>query len=312
MKKILVGAIVGLMTVAAMAITVYYPPSSGLPDMTGNSGKLLGTDGSQSIWQTIAVGGNMISTNNLSDVASIAGARQNLGVGATQNVTFATVNATAGIFTTVSANNYIGLPVTGITTANADLRYLNITGTANVALTANAVTFGLFTTANADARYVSLNQVSAGTLTVNELVVTGGFTLGGSRKTAWPASGGGTVTQSVQFAINGAITAIATTNILRDYGRTAFTNTIGASTLKTFSVIAMKIDSGATQPSLNILVNGSQVGSVKPVTAATWAINTQFTSAVLNANDTVEFGTGSEGSNDDASDVTFRFTFTQP
>ena len=68
-------------------------------------------------------------------------------------------------------------------------------------------------TANADARYVSNNQttnvvlngsveITQGTITANEIVATGGITLGGVRNTAWPASSGGAVSlnQIYQFS----------------------------------------------------------------------------------------------------------------
>lgn len=50
-----------------------------LPDQTGNSGKFLTTDGTNASWGALAGGGDLLSTNNLSDVASASTALSNLG-----------------------------------------------------------------------------------------------------------------------------------------------------------------------------------------------------------------------------------------
>ena len=60
--------------------------TSSLPDQTGNNGKFLKTDGSTASWETVAGGGDLLSTNNLSDVANATTARSNLGLAIGTNV----------------------------------------------------------------------------------------------------------------------------------------------------------------------------------------------------------------------------------
>ena len=175
---------------------------------------------------------------------------------------------------------------------------ISISGT----ITANA-----FRGTGGSAQFTGIT-VAGGTVTASEIIATGGITLGGVRNTAWPASGG-TITQSVQFAIGGAIATPTTVNILRDYGRTAFTNTMGAGTLKSFAVNLLKVDTG-TKPNFYLLQNGTSIATQNG-TAVGWNVTTNFTTTTLLNNDVIEFGTGA-GGNLDSSDATFRFTFTQP
>jgi hypothetical protein len=51
-----------------------------LPPQTGNNGKFLKTDGNTATWENVPGGGDLLASNNLSEVANPATARQNLGV----------------------------------------------------------------------------------------------------------------------------------------------------------------------------------------------------------------------------------------
>lgn len=156
------------------------------------------------------------------------------------------------------------------------------------------------------------SAVMNGTATINEIVATGGITLGGVRNTAWPSAGsGGTVTQSVQFAMSGAVAATATVNMLRDYALTGYTHTTGTGTLVEFAVWVGSLDTGASQPAFHLLQNGVAVSTVN-ISTIGWNTTTNFTSAVIVNGNVKELGTDAGGTNNDLKNVTSRVTWTQP
>ena len=328
MKRFLISAIVAMfITTAAFSasISVSSGGGSSLPDQTGNAGKVLGTDGSTSLWQAAGVG-DMLGANNLSDVLSAATSRTNLGLGSGNNVTFA-----SGIFTNaVTANSFVGSG-TGLTdlftTTNANLLYIPL-GAALITANANLLylpigTVSGITTTNADLRYVSNNQttnvvlngsleITQGTLTANEIVATGGITLGGVRNTAWPAGGSGltAVTQSVQFIIPGIAATPATVNMLRDFALLpgGFKWSFGDYTLLNLQASYGYGESGAVSPNLLMSVNGSNVATLNLTGLSnTYVTTTTFSSALLKTGDIIEFGTDALGSNDDLRNLGIQF-----
>jgi hypothetical protein len=71
-----------------------------VPSLTGNSGKIMSNDGSILNWKTpaqISGLGDLLSTNNLSDLGSAATARTNLGLGTAAVVATGTSGATLGL-----------------------------------------------------------------------------------------------------------------------------------------------------------------------------------------------------------------------
>lgn len=67
-----------------------------LPSQGGNSGKFLKTDGTTASWEAIAGGGDMLASNNLSDVANAATAFSNIKQAATTGATGVVELATDG------------------------------------------------------------------------------------------------------------------------------------------------------------------------------------------------------------------------
>lgn len=71
-----------------------------VPSMTGNSGKIMSNDGTILNWKTpaqISGLGDLLSTNNLSDITSASTARTNLGLGTAAVVATGTSGATLGL-----------------------------------------------------------------------------------------------------------------------------------------------------------------------------------------------------------------------
>lgn len=125
--------------------SVLYRGASGWAALgPGTSGNFLKTQGAAAnpVWSSIPGGGDMLSTNNLSDVASVSSARGNLGASISDlnNVSFA-VSASAGALTidlkdaagnNPSASSPVVLNFRNVSKSNGPLSALTITSASSV------------------------------------------------------------------------------------------------------------------------------------------------------------------------------------
>lgn len=112
-----------------------------VPSMTGNSGKIMSNDGAILNWKTpsqITGLGDLISTNNLSDLASATTARTNLGLGTAALAATGTSGATLGLLNgnltfsgTHSVTGLVTLSGGGIFSGTTDYRLTSTPTTLN-------------------------------------------------------------------------------------------------------------------------------------------------------------------------------------
>lgn len=110
-----------------------------VPSLTGNSGKIMSNDGTVLNWKTpdqISGLGDLLSSNNLSDVDNAATARTNLGLASAATVATGTSGATLGLL-----NSNLTFSGTLATTALVSMSGgATLSGTVDYRLTATATT----------------------------------------------------------------------------------------------------------------------------------------------------------------------------
>lgn len=122
--------------------------SNVVPSAVGQAGKVLGSNGTDAIWQTAAGGGDMVGANNLSEITNATIARSNLGLVVGTNVqafdadlsTYAGITPSSNIQSMLAAANYAAMRAlmdvevgVDFNAYDADLTtYAGITPSANV------------------------------------------------------------------------------------------------------------------------------------------------------------------------------------
>lgn len=190
--------------------------SNVVPSAVGQTGKVLGSNGTDPIWQTLSGGGDMVGANNGSDFTNMATVRGNIGLGNVTNESKSTM-FTSPAFTGT---------VTGVTATMVGLG--NVTNESKATMFDNATFTGTFTPPNTS---IDLATKMTGVLP---------FANGGRAGSAATSATTGTMTVNMTTAIvtitpTGACTFNAssgtvgqiTTFAVTTSGTTSFTLTFG-------------------------------------------------------------------------------------
>jgi hypothetical protein len=255
--------------------------SDVLPTQTGNSGKFLTTDGSIASWATVPGGGDLISTNNLSDLDNVTTARNNLGLGNSAVLNTGTTGSTVALGNHAHTGVYLPM-LTDSAGLAAALSDESGTGAALFASSPTIVTPTIASMTNAQHNHTNAaggGQITDAALSSAVTAAKGGTALNTSTSTGVPRITSGTWSTDAGISHLASSTSAALSTVLSDETGTGAAVFASSPTLVTPTIASL---ANANHNHTNT-ANGGQitdaalstaVGSAKGGTGANLGTNT--------------------------------------